>query len=178
MLPEQATQYREQHGGHSELDQQSPVDAATEQAQLAGIAEHVEQRGDPQHRLEIQAAIDLALATLDRLNKDSLDATTIESAKQYIAGQFAPSLETAPQLARTLVDMTLHGDSRDTIDGYLGKVAAATPAQIAEARNVFAPSQDQVLVVIGNASRIHDVIKAYGPMTEMKITDPRFNPAP
>lgn len=123
-----------------------------------------------------KAAIDLALVTLDRLHKDGLDAATLDSAKHYIAGQFAPSLETSPQLARTLVDLTLYGDSRDTIDGYLGKVAAATPAQIADARDVFAPSQDQVLVVIGDASKIRDVIKTYGPMTEMKITDPSFRP--
>lgn len=125
-----------------------------------------------------KAAIDLALATLDQLHEDGLDATTVASAKHYIAGQFAPTRETAPQLARTLVDMTLYGDTRDTIDGYLGKVAAATPTQITEARAVFAPSQDQVLVVIGDASRIRDVIKGYGPTTEMKITDPRFSPAP
>ncbi len=124
-----------------------------------------------------KAAIDLALATIDRLHKDGLDAITITSAKNYIAGQFAPELETAPQLAGTLVEMALYGDGRETIDGYLGKIAAATPAQIADARGVFAPSQDQVIVAIGDASKIRDVMKAYGPMTEMKITDPRFSPA-
>ncbi len=124
-----------------------------------------------------KAAIDLALATLDRLHKDGLDPATVESAKHYIAGQFAPDFETAPQLAGTLIDLSLYGDGRDTIDGYLGKVTAATPTQIADAGSVFAPSQDQVLVVIGDASKIRDVIKAYGPMTEMKITDPRFSPA-
>ncbi len=123
-----------------------------------------------------KAAIDLALVTLDRLHKDGLDAATLDSAKHYIAGQFAPSLETSPQLARTLVDLTLYSDSRDTIDGYLGRIAAATPAQIADANDVFAASKDQVLVVIGDASKIRDVVKAYGPMTEMKITDPRFSP--
>ena len=124
-----------------------------------------------------KAAIDLALATIDRLHTDGLDATTIESAKNYIAGQFAPDLETSPQLAATLVQMTLYGDGREVIDGYLGKVAAATPPQIAQARAVFAPSQDQVIVAIGDASKIRDVMKAYGPMTDMKITDPRFSPA-
>ena len=124
-----------------------------------------------------KAAIDLALVTLDRLHQDGLDAATVESAKHYIAGQFAPELETAPQLARTLVELTLYGDGRDTIDGYLGKVTAATPAQITDARSVFAPSQDQVIVAIGDASKIREVMKAYGPMTEMKISDPRFSPA-
>jgi len=123
-----------------------------------------------------KAAIDLAIATLDRLHKDGLDAATIASAKRYVAGQYAPGLETAPQLAAQLVDMTLYGDSREAIDGYLGTIAAATPAQIAEARKVFPDSKDLVVVAIGDAAKIRDVMKGYGPLTEMKLTDPRFSP--
>ncbi|GHC06956.1 M16 family metallopeptidase [Thermomonas carbonis] len=123
-----------------------------------------------------KAAIDLAIATLDRLHKDGLDAATIDSAKRYVAGQYAPGLETAPQLAAQLVDMTLYGDSRETIDGYLGNIAAATPAQIAAARAVFPESKDLAIVAIGDAATIRDVIKSYGPLTEMKLTDPRFSP--
>ena len=121
-------------------------------------------------------AIDMAIATLDRLHQDGLDATTIDSAKQYVAGQFAPDLETAPQLASQLVDMTLYGDSRDVIDGYLGRIAAATPAQIAAAGAVFPESDDLVIVAIGDAAKIRDTMKTYGPLTEMKLTDPRFTP--
>ena len=121
-------------------------------------------------------AIDLAIATLDRLHKDGLDATTIESAKHYVAGQFAPDLETAPQLAAQLVDMALYGDSRDAIDGYLGRIAAATPAQIAAATAVFPDSKDLVIVAIGDAAKIRQAMQGYGPLTEMKLTDPRFSP--
>jgi predicted Zn-dependent peptidase len=123
-----------------------------------------------------KAAIDLAIATLDRLHKDGLDAATIESAKRYVAGQYAPSLETAPQLAAQLVDMALYGDSRESVDRYLGDIAAATPAQIAAARSVFPDSKDLAIVAIGDASKIRDWMKAYGPLTEMKLTDPRFSP--
>lgn len=123
-----------------------------------------------------KAAIDLALVTLDRLHKDGLDATTIDSAKRYVAGQYAPGLETAPQLAAQLVDMTMYGDSREVIDGYLGTIAGATPAQVAEARAVFPDSKDLAIVAIGDAAKIRDWMKAYGPLTEMKLTDPRFSP--
>ena len=123
-----------------------------------------------------KAAIDLAIATLDRLHRDGLDAATIESAKRYVAGQYAPGLETAPQIAAQLVDMTLYGESREAVDGYLGKIAAATPAQIAEARMVFPDSKDLAIVAIGDASKIRDWMKAYGPLTEMKLTVPRFSP--
>ncbi len=123
-----------------------------------------------------RAAIDLAIATLDRLHKDGLDATTLQSAKNYIAGQFAPSMETAPQLAGAIAWLTLYGDGRDYIDGYLGQVAAATPEQVAAARSVFPASQDLVIVAIGDAAKIRTVMKGYGALTEMKLTDPRFSP--
>lgn len=123
-----------------------------------------------------KAAIDLAIATLDRLHQDGLDAATIDSAKRYVAGQFAPGLETAPQLAAQLIEMVLYGDSRDAIDGYLGRIAAATPEQIAAARAVFPHSQDLAIVAIGDAAKIRDTMQAYGPLTEMKLTDPRFSP--
>ena len=123
-----------------------------------------------------KAAIDLAIATLERLHKDGLDAATIASAKHYVAGQFAPDLETAPQLAGQLASMALYGDTRDAIDGYLGRIAAATPEQISTARAVFPDSKDLVIVAIGDAARIRDTMKGYGPLTEMKLTDPRFSP--
>ncbi len=123
-----------------------------------------------------KAAIDLAIATLDRLHQDGLDAAMLQSAKNYIAGQFAPSMETAPQLAGAIAWLALHGDGRDYIDGYLGQVAAATPAQVAAARAVFPASQDLVIVAIGDAAKIREVMQGYGPLTEMKLTDPRFSP--
>ncbi|MFT4256136.1 MAG: pitrilysin family protein [Pseudoxanthomonas sp.] len=124
-----------------------------------------------------KAAIDLAIATLDRLHADGLDATAIASSRQYIAGQFAPKLETAPQLAATVADLALYGDGRDTVDGYLGRIAAATPEQIAAARDVFPDKKDLVIVAIGDAAKIRDVMKSYGPLTEMQLGDPRFSPS-
>ena len=80
----------------------------------------------------------IAIATLDRLHRDGLDAATLQSARNYIAWQFAPSMETAPQLASAIAWLALYGDSRDYIDGYLGQVASATPAQV-ERYRAYAP---------------------------------------
>ena len=123
-----------------------------------------------------KAAIDLAIATLDRLHKDGLDADTLQSAKNYIAGQFAPDLETASQVAGAITGLVLYGDNRDAIDGYLGRVAAATPEQVAAARAVFPGSKDLVIVAIGDAAKIRETLRGYGPLTEMKLADPRYSP--
>jgi len=123
-----------------------------------------------------QAAIDLALATLDRLHRDGLSPADLASARRYIAGQFPPTLETSPQLANAIAWMTLYGDARDTIDGYLDQVAAVTPALAAAARAGFPDSRDLVIVAIGDAAKIREVMRRYGPVTEMNISDPHFVP--
>jgi predicted Zn-dependent peptidase len=123
-----------------------------------------------------QAAIDLAIATLTQLHTQPLDAQAIDSAKHYVAGQFAPRMETAPQLAAQLAQLALYGDSRESVDGYLGNVAAATPAQVNAARSVFPVADNLVIVAIGDASKIRSTLKAYGPVTDMKLTDPRYSP--
>ena len=41
---------------------------------------------------------------------------------------------------------------------------------------VFPPSAQLTLVVIGNAGAIRDGLRKYGPVTEMKLSDPAFAP--
>jgi predicted Zn-dependent peptidase len=123
-------------------------------------------------------AIDLALATLARLHQDGLDAAQLQSSQNYIVGQFPPTLETNGQIAARLADLLFHGLGRDDVDGYADRVSqvdvAAARASIAQA---FPQPQDLTLVLIGDAAKIRDAVRKYGPVTEMKLTDPQFAPA-
>ena len=44
-------------------------------------------------------ALDLALATLDKLHESGLDPTMLESGKSYVQGQYPLALETSAQWA-------------------------------------------------------------------------------
>lgn len=122
-------------------------------------------------------ALDLALATLDRLHGESVDAATLQSAKGYLQGQFPPTLETNGALAGRLADLMLHGLGREDIDGFTARVAAVDAASArATIESAFPKSSDLVIVLIGDAARIRDDVRKYGPVTEMKFTDPRFSP--
>jgi zinc protease len=123
-------------------------------------------------------AIDLAFATLARLHADGIDAQTLESAKRYVLGQFAPEYETADQLAAAIAELDLYGQPKELIDGYGARIQAATAADVAAARSVFAAPDDTLLVAIGDAAKIRDAVAKYGPVTEMKIGDPGFAPPP
>ncbi len=121
-------------------------------------------------------ALDLTFATLARLHRDGIDAEALTSAKRYVLGQFAPDYETASQLAEAISELDLYGQSRDRIDGYSDRIQAASAADVAAARSVFASGDDTLLVAIGDASKIRDAVAKYGPVTEMKISEPGFVP--
>ncbi len=122
-------------------------------------------------------AIDLALATLDRLHKDGLDDQALDSARSYVLGQFPPRIETNGALAARLNDLALYGLGREDVDGFAARVATVDgPTARATIDAAFPTSADLVMVLIGDAARIRDDVRKYGPVTEMKLTDPRFAP--
>ncbi len=121
-------------------------------------------------------ALDLALATLDRLHGDAIDAAMVESGRNYMLGQFPPTLETAPQLAGELNTLELFGLSRDEVDRYADRVRAIDVGSARAATSVFPKSDDLVMVLIGDAGKIREQVGKYGPVTEMPISAPRFAP--
>lgn len=122
-------------------------------------------------------ALDLALATLDRLHADGLDATQLESARSYLLGQFPPTIETNGALASRLAEMMLYGLGRDDVDQFAARVRAVDAAAARAAlESAFPASADLAIVLVGDAARIRGDVRKYGPVTEMKITDPRFRP--
>jgi zinc protease len=122
-------------------------------------------------------AMDLAFATLDRLHSEGLDADAIASAKSYLLGQFPTSIETNGQIANRLADMVFFGLDRSDVDEYAARVRAVDAAAIAATiERDFPKSGDLAMVVIGDGSEIREAARKYGPVTEMKITDPTFAP--
>jgi predicted Zn-dependent peptidase len=122
-------------------------------------------------------ALDLALATLDRLHADGLDTATLESARTYLIGQFPPTIETNGALAGRLADLLLYGLGPDDVDGFAARVAAVDEAVAKRTiGQSFPASRNLAIVLVGDAARIREQVGKYGPVTEMKITDPRFAP--
>ncbi|HEX6930130.1 MAG TPA: pitrilysin family protein [Gammaproteobacteria bacterium] len=122
-------------------------------------------------------AIDMALATLESLHAGALSPEQLAAAKSYVLGQFPPELETAGDLAGRLAEIRFYGLGRDDVDEYAARISAVS---LDDARRVvetvYPRSSDLTFVLIGNASAIRDQVAKYGPVTEMKITAPRFRP--
>ena len=122
-------------------------------------------------------AIDMAIGVLEQLFSEGISGDMLDSAKNYIVGQYAPRLETASQLAGTLSFLEHMGLDASYIDGYGPAIAAADSEAIAAVINdVYSQPDDLVFVLLGDAELIRDDIAKYGPVTELAITEPRFRP--
>jgi predicted Zn-dependent peptidase len=122
-------------------------------------------------------AIDLAIELLSRLHKRGVDDEMIASARNYIMGQYPPTLETASALAATLAYLEQYGLGRDYIDAYGEALGAVTPVSVHNAiSEVYPLPENLVFVLVGDAEAIRDGVAKYGPVTELSITEPRFRP--
>jgi predicted Zn-dependent peptidase len=122
-------------------------------------------------------AIDMTLDTLARLHKDGLGADQLKSSQSYMLGQFPPSIETNGQIAARLADMLFYGLGPEDVNEYAQRVMKVDAAAVRSTIEQSFPQPDNLaIVLIGDAAKIRDAVKKYGPVTEMKLTDPRFAP--
>lgn len=120
-------------------------------------------------------AIDMAISLLDRLHRQGANEKMIASARNYIMGQFPPTLETALSLASMFAWLEQHGLDRTYVDGYGAALEAVTPVSVHNAiSEVYPDAGDLVFVLIGDAEKIREAVAKYGPVTELSITEPRF----
>jgi predicted Zn-dependent peptidase len=115
--------------------------------------------------------------TLDLLKKGAAQGFApeeIESSRNYILGQFPPTLETNASKAGAYVRLAFYKLGFGYYDKYLDDVGK-TSAENAKASAVrLLPQEDFVLVVVGKAEEIKPLLAKYGTWREKKITDPDF----
>lgn len=114
-------------------------------------------------------ALDLALEVLDRLHKKGIDARTLESAKNYINGQYPPDYETAGALASLMTRMFIYDFDESFINNFQENVSKMTVARAKEIIEKYFPRENLQFVLIGKASEIRDKVKKYGEVTEKEI---------
>ncbi len=120
-------------------------------------------------------AIDKTLEVLQRLHEKGITEEELKSAKNYILGQFPPTIETSGQLAGLLAELEFYGLDEREINEFTAKINAMTVADAQRVIKQYYPLDNLVFVIIGKASEIGDKVKKYAPRIDrLSISEPGF----
>jgi zinc protease len=122
-----------------------------------------------------EQAMDMTLKLVESLHKDGITEVELKSVKEYMKGQFPPSIETSDQLASTLARQEFYGLDDSDINSYFDRIDSVTVADARRVIREYFPLENLVFVLIGKASEIQSVAKKYAPVLDVKtITQPGF----
>ncbi len=123
---------------------------------------------------QLGTMLEITLSLLQKAKQEGFSSEEVESARNYILGQFPPTLETNASKASAYLRLAFYGLGFDYYDRYLARVEKIVAKEIKEAATRLLPENDFVLVVVGKASEVRPFLKKIGPFQEKKITDPGF----
>jgi predicted Zn-dependent peptidase len=124
-------------------------------------------------------AMDVTLGVIQALHEKGITQEALDSAKNYIKGQFPRTLETSRQLAAQLAQLEFYGLDQSEIDDLYPRIDAMTLADAQRVIQEYFPVQNLVFVVIGKASEIGPVVRKYAPQVDTRaITEAGYWSAP
>ena len=115
--------------------------------------------------------------TFDLINKARLEGFTgeeITSARNYILGQFPPSLESQRAKAAAYTDLHFYGLGQDYHSRLLDAIAVMQPDQLHALAKRLMPSDEVVLVVVGKAAEIRDQLEKFASFKVRSNAEPGF----
>ncbi|MGC8745280.1 MAG: M16 family metallopeptidase [Candidatus Saccharicenans sp.] len=123
---------------------------------------------------KIAEMLDITFDLLKKAKTSGFSQEEVESAKNYILGQFPPTLETNGAKANAYLRVVYYGLGFDYYDKYLKEITITGPESLKKAAQKLLPGNDFVLVVLGKGSEARKLLEKFGPFQEKKITDPNF----
>jgi predicted Zn-dependent peptidase len=122
-----------------------------------------------------EKAVDMTLDILKRLHEKGITEDELKSAKNYLKGQFPPTIETSDQLASLLAQLEFYGLDEQEINNFYAQLDAMTLADAKRVIQQYFPLDNLVFVLIGKASEIGGMVRKYAPrMDTRSITEPGF----
>ena len=118
--------------------------------------------------------IDLLLKTYQKIHDFGIDTKTLESAKNYVKGQFPPDYETNAAIARFFTDATVYEIPMDYIDKFTETVNSLDSKKAKQIIEDYFPKDNLQMVFIGKASEITPIVTKFGPVKVLEITEDTY----
>ncbi|RZJ39755.1 MAG: insulinase family protein, partial [Brevundimonas sp.] len=110
---------------------------------------------------------ELILAEIARLSSSQPTASEMTTRQAILTGAFGGSLETVDGLGGQVASLALYGLPMSDLAAYAGRVEAITPEQVQAAFAENLPASSASLVIVGDASKFIDVLRAKYPNVEV-----------
>jgi zinc protease len=111
-----------------------------------------------------------------RIGDEPISAKEFEDAKSALVGRFPLQVETAAQVAGQVSNAQLLGLPADYVQTYRQKLAAVTPASAQAAAKAAVQPDRMLAVVVGDATKLHDKLKAIAPVRLVSIDGTPLKP--
>ena len=109
------------------------------------------------------------LSQMRRMSAEPLPVEEFERQKQTLVGRFPLEIETAAQVASQVAGARLLGLATDYVQTYRQRLAAVTPEQARAAARQGIRADAAYIVVVGDATKLGDLLKPIAPVTVVDI---------
>jgi zinc protease len=116
----------------------------------------------------LEPAMKAVIAELDRMASTPVGSDELTNIKNYIAGLYLLRLETQEGVINQLNNMKTLGLPNNYLETYVTRVRSVEPGQIQSAAKKYIAPDQAAVVVVGDASKIGDVLKKFGEVTVTK----------
>lgn len=108
---------------------------------------------------------------MNKLHSNGIDEKSLNSAKNYVKGQFPPGYETNQQLASLLSQMFWYNFDQSFINNFESNVDGLDLAKANQIIAKYFPKDKLQFVLVGKSADIKKIAEKYGKVTEVQITD-------
>ena len=123
---------------------------------------------------KIGEMLEVVFQQADKARREGFSSAEITSARNYILGQFPPSLESLGARANAYATLSFYGLGFDYYTRLLDGVTAVDQDSVNRLAAATVPADKFVLVVVGKADEIRKQLAAFGEFKEKKISDSDF----
>ncbi len=116
----------------------------------------------------LEPALKAVVGELDQMAKEPVANAELTNIKNYIAGLYLLRLETQDGVANQLNTMHTLGLPKDYLETYVTRVRSVEPGQIQAAAKKYVAPDQAAIVVVGDASKIGEVLKKFGAVQVVK----------
>ena len=119
----------------------------------------------------VKEIIDAILIELKKFREKGATQDEWKKAQNYMAGNFARSLQTPEALASRMTDIELYGFPKDYLETYIKKIKGVSLSDVQRAARTYFLLDDLLMVFVAPAQHIVPVVEPYGPVSVVDLKD-------